>query len=108
MRKAAGPDPGKEAGENQQKEDERKEPTHEALERLAADISRHWLGNYTGLESLPGIVGTAMIGVGAGNGDKYSCQDVSPVRLERTRTVDDSGSVGHSIPDDHHARQMGP
>jgi hypothetical protein len=62
-RKAAGPDPEEEAGENQQKEDERKEPTHEVLEKLAADISRHWLGNYAGLESLRGIIGTAMLGV---------------------------------------------
>ncbi len=35
------------------------------LERLAADISRHWLGNYAGLESLPGIIGGAMMGVSA-------------------------------------------
>ncbi len=39
--------------------------TQEALERLAADISRHWLGDYADLESLPGIVGTAMMGVSA-------------------------------------------
>jgi hypothetical protein len=65
MRNAAGPDPEKEAGENQQKEDERKELTHEVLDRLAADISRHWLGNYAGLESLPGIIGTAILGVSA-------------------------------------------
>jgi hypothetical protein len=64
-RKAAEPDPGEEAGETQQEEDEGKDPTHEVLERLAADISRHWLGNYAGLESLPGIIGTAMMGVSA-------------------------------------------
>ncbi len=63
MRKAAGPDPEKEAGENQRKEHEHKEATHEVLEKLAADISRHWLGNYAGLESLPGIVGTAILSV---------------------------------------------
>ncbi len=61
----AGPAPEKEAGENQEREDERKELTHEVLERLAADISRHWLGSYAGLESLPGIVGTAILGVSA-------------------------------------------
>jgi hypothetical protein len=64
-RKAAEPDPGEETGENQQKEDEGKDLTHEVLERLAADISRHWLGNYAGLESLPGIIGTAILGVSA-------------------------------------------
>jgi hypothetical protein len=65
VRKAAEPDPGEEAGETQQKEDEGKDPTHDVLERLAADISRRWLGNYAGLESLPGIIGTAMMGVSA-------------------------------------------
>jgi hypothetical protein len=64
MRKAAEPDPG-EAGETQHKEDDGKDPTHKALERLAADISRRWLGKYAGLESLPGIIGTAMMGVSA-------------------------------------------
>jgi hypothetical protein len=54
-----------EARETQQKEDEGEDPTHEVLERLAADISKHWLGNYAGLESLPGIVVTAMMGVSA-------------------------------------------
>jgi len=31
----------------------------------SADISRRWLGGYEGLETLPGIVGTAMLGVSA-------------------------------------------
>jgi hypothetical protein len=64
-RKTAKPDPGEEASETQPEEDGGGNPTREALERLAADISRHWLGNYAGLESLPGIVGTAMMGVSA-------------------------------------------
>ena len=33
------------------------------LEELSANISRRWLGGYVGLETLPGIVGTAMLGV---------------------------------------------
>ena len=64
-RKTAEPDPGEEANETQQREDGDKDPTPEVLERLAANISRHWLGSYAGLESLPGIVGTAMMGVSA-------------------------------------------
>jgi hypothetical protein len=63
MRKVANPDLEKEADDNQQKESEHNEPTHEVLEELATDISRHWLGSYAGLESLPGIIGTAMLGV---------------------------------------------
>jgi hypothetical protein len=59
--KTAEPDPGEEASETQPAEDGNRDPTREALEGLAADISRHWLGNYAGLESLPGIVGTAMM-----------------------------------------------
>jgi hypothetical protein len=40
-------------------------PPREVLERLSADISRRWLGGYEGLETLPGVVGTAMLGVSA-------------------------------------------
>jgi hypothetical protein len=65
MRKAAKPDLEKEADDNQQEKNEHKELTHEGLEKLAADISRHWLGSYAGLESLPGIIGTAVLGVNA-------------------------------------------
>jgi hypothetical protein len=64
-RKTAEPDPGEKASETQPEGDGGRDSTHETLERLAADISRHWLGNYAGLESLPGIVGTAMMGVSA-------------------------------------------
>ncbi len=35
----------------------------EALEGLSMDISKRWLGGYEGLEVIPGIVGTAMLGV---------------------------------------------
>ncbi len=35
----------------------------EALKRLSMDISKRWLGDYEGLEVIPGIVGTAMLGV---------------------------------------------
>jgi len=35
------------------------------LEELSADISRRWLGGYVGLETLPGIIGTAMLGISA-------------------------------------------
>jgi hypothetical protein len=65
MMKAAKPDLEKEADDNQQKENEHKEPSHEVLEKLAAEISRRWLGSYAGLESLPGIIGTAVLGVSA-------------------------------------------
>ena len=37
----------------------------ETLERLSLDISKRWLGGYEGLEVVPGIVGTAMLGVSA-------------------------------------------
>ncbi len=35
----------------------------EVLKELSANISRGWLGGYEGLEALPGVVGTAMLGV---------------------------------------------
>jgi hypothetical protein len=37
--------------------------SREALERLSLDIGKWWLGGYEGLEVVPGIVGTAMLGV---------------------------------------------
>jgi hypothetical protein len=37
----------------------------ETLETLAVGVSRHWLGGYTSLESLPGVIGTAVMGVSA-------------------------------------------
>jgi hypothetical protein len=59
------PDP-EEGMDDQQLEGEgRRSPSREALEKLSADISRRWLGGYEGLEILPGIVGTAMLGVSA-------------------------------------------
>ncbi len=35
------------------------------LEKVAADVSRYWLGSCASLESLPGIIGTAMLGISA-------------------------------------------
>jgi hypothetical protein len=61
----ANPDPEEEMGDHQQRDGEHNKPTHEVLEELAADISRRWLGGYVGLETLPGIVGTAMLGISA-------------------------------------------
>ncbi len=53
----------KEMEDYQQKENEHNKPTHEVLEELATDISRRWLGGHAGLEALPGIIGTAMLGI---------------------------------------------
>jgi hypothetical protein len=64
-RGAAELDPGEEAKETRPEEDQGRDLTQEALETLATDISRHWLGGYAGLESLPGIISTAMMGVSA-------------------------------------------
>ena len=43
--------------------EERRNLSREALEELSLDISKQWLGDYEGLEVVPGIVGTAMLGV---------------------------------------------
>jgi hypothetical protein len=50
---------------HQRRKDEHDKPAHEVLEELATDISRRWLGGYVGLGTLPGIVGTAMLGISA-------------------------------------------
>jgi hypothetical protein len=62
-RGAAEFDPGEKASETRPEEGRGRDLAQEAVETLATDISRHWLGGYPGLESLPGIVGTAMISV---------------------------------------------
>ena len=59
------PDPEEDMGGHQQKGEGRSIPPREVLEKLSADISRRWLGGYEGLETLPGVVGTAMLGVSA-------------------------------------------
>jgi hypothetical protein len=61
----ADPDPEEEVGDHQQGGNGHDKLAHEVLEELSADISRHWLGGYVGLETLPGIAGTAMLGVSA-------------------------------------------
>jgi hypothetical protein len=58
-------DPEENVEDCQQRGEGRNKPAHEVLEELSADISRRWLGGYEGLEALPGIVGTAMLGVSA-------------------------------------------
>ena len=51
--------------DHQLKGEGRRSPSREVLEKLSADISRRWLGGYEGLETLPGVVGTVMLGVSA-------------------------------------------
>ena len=63
MSRVASLDLEKEIEDYQQKENEHDKPTHEVLVELATDISRRWLGGYAGLEALPGIIGTAMLGI---------------------------------------------
>jgi hypothetical protein len=49
----------------QVKGEERRNFSREALEKLSIDVSKQWLGDYEGLEVIPGIIGTAMLGVSA-------------------------------------------
>ncbi len=51
--------------DRQLKGEGRQNSSREMLEELSADISRRWLGGYEGLEIVPGIVGTIMLGVSA-------------------------------------------
>ncbi len=85
MRGAAELDPGEEVSEARPEEDQGRGLTQEALETLAADISRHWLGGYAGLESLPGIIGTAMMGVCAAElviAQPSGCQSCTPGKAQ--------------------------
>jgi hypothetical protein len=65
MRGAVELDPGERADETRPEESRGRDVAQETLEALAAGISRHWLGGYASLESLPGVVGTAVMGVSA-------------------------------------------
>ncbi len=51
--------------DRQLKGEGRQNSSREALERFSVEISRRWLGGYEGLEIVPGIVGTVMLGVSA-------------------------------------------
>jgi hypothetical protein len=62
---SADPDSEEDVGVDQQRGGGHDKPVHEVLEELSADISRRWLGGYEGLETLPGIVGTAILVVSA-------------------------------------------
>ncbi len=50
-------------GDHRQGSDGHNKLATEVLKELSANISRHWLGGYEGLEALSGVVGTAMLGV---------------------------------------------
>jgi hypothetical protein len=63
VRKVASLDVEKEMEVYQQEESEHDEFTQERLEELATNITRHWLEGYADLRTLPGIIGTAMLGI---------------------------------------------
>ena len=58
-------EPEEDMDDRQLKGEGRPNSSREILEKLSADISRRWLGGYEGLEIVPGIVGTVMLGVSA-------------------------------------------
>ncbi len=58
-------DPGEEADEARPEMVRKRETAQETLETLAASISSHWMGGYKNLGSVPGIIGTAVMGVSA-------------------------------------------
>jgi hypothetical protein len=57
------PEPGEDVESRRKEGEERRNLSREALEELSMDVSKQWLGDYEGLEVIPGIVGTAMLGV---------------------------------------------
>ncbi len=58
-------DPGEEADEARPEMDRDRDIAQGALETLAAGISSQWMGGYENLGSMPGIIGTAVMGVSA-------------------------------------------
>jgi hypothetical protein len=85
MSKVADLDLEKEIEDYQQKEDEHNKPTHAVLEELATDISRRWLGVCAGLEAIPGIIGTAMLGISTAEmvlSTAVGCQSFMPGKVQ--------------------------
>ncbi len=64
-REAVELDPGERAEGARPERNQGGDIAQETLEALAADISSNWMGGYESLESLPGVVGTAVMGVSA-------------------------------------------
>jgi hypothetical protein len=58
-------DPGEGADGARPERNQGGDIAQETLEALAAGISSHWMGGYESLESLPGVIGTAVMGVSA-------------------------------------------
>ena len=52
-------------GDQQLNTERRQDFSKELLERLSMDVGEWWLGGYENLGVIPGIVGTAMLGVSA-------------------------------------------
>jgi hypothetical protein len=59
------PEPEEDMENRQAKGERHRNVSREALEKLSMDISKRWLGDYEGLEVIPGIIGTVMLGVSA-------------------------------------------
>ena len=59
------PEPEEDMDDRQLKGEGHQNFSCEALERLSMDVSKRWLGGYEGLEIVPGIIGTAVLGVSA-------------------------------------------
>jgi hypothetical protein len=64
-REAVELDPGEGTDKTRPEGSQGGDVAQEAVEALAAGISKHWLGGYASLESLPGVIGTAVMGVSA-------------------------------------------
>ena len=59
------PEPEEDMDNQQLNIERRQDFSKEVLERLSMDISERWLGGYESLGVIPGILGTAMLGVSA-------------------------------------------
>ncbi len=64
-REAVELDPGERTDEARPEGNQDEDVAQETLEALAAGISRRWMGGYESLESLLGVIGTAVMGVSA-------------------------------------------
>ncbi len=59
------PEPEEDVDDRQLRGEGRQNFSRETWEKLSADISKRWLGGCEGLEVIPGIISTAMLGISA-------------------------------------------
>ncbi len=97
------------ADEVQPEADRGRKATQETGEALAAGISGHWMGGYGDLGSVPGVIGTAVMGVSIMEMVTSTIVRMAVLYARKgPRLWMMAAFWGTDNPDNHHAKQKGP